>query len=911
MKQVTIFRNPKADKRTCFGIGRVEAALKAQGYSVAYEEASFEPQDYRNYEGLKLYAGEVGKDEFLSWLEENELLIFHTKAPEGEGFYLETCPNELTVICGGSSTGVLYGCLELADRIQAEEELPCEIAFGDAPVFKLRGPAVGLQKTKIEPPRLTYEYPVTPDRFPWFYDKAQWESFLDMMLSMRCNVLYIWSGHPFSSFVKVPDYPEALEVTEEEYQKNCEIFGWLTEECDKRGIWVVLKFYNIHIPYPFAQAHHLELLQSSINPLVADYTYKSIVEFIKGFPHIGLMVCLGEALRGNQNKTAWFVDTILPAVRKGLEEAGITEEPPIILRGHDCDPFTAMEGAKELYSNLYTMWKYNGESLTTYYPKGKWQERHLGLSAIKTTHIMNIHILADLEPFRYNAPLFIQKCVQAGQNRLGANGLHLYPLFYWDWPYSPDKTEPRLLQQERDHYWFDAWFRYAWNPNRDERTEKEHWIQNYSEYYGISMSAARKLFEAQEEAAQCAPRILGRVGITEGNRQTMSLGMTMSELTNVVRYRPNKELWYSVARKGEQPDDYVKKEIEGAQHIGETPYDMIRDVTGFAESARNKITEALEAISAEETAPAGMYEELKRIETDVRAIYLMSLSYCKKVEAAMKILTYKYTMGEKCQGDFTLLDGAAGLMEESLGIYRELAELTKDTYLYANSMQTRQRKIPFTDGDAFGHWMQCLPEYEKEYKNFVKHLADLKKGELPGTDVDEDAIEPLKPVPFTLLGEGLDTYQIKKGTPVFNDPYGTLQKAAPELRNLTGIRMHLGKAINGGVHVKIRFEEDSYLLVGYMQTPGVEWLKLPDLETNTHADDRGGLAVVYKNAMKAVGCPVIDIHAYRYEKGEHDIYLGNGAYVIAGVISQNTVLVPRNAEMGGEDLETLDWMYEE
>ena len=44
-----------------------------------------------------------------------------------------------------------------------------------------------------------------------------------------------------------------------------------------------------------------------------------------------------------------------------------------------------------------------------------------------------------------------------------------------------------------------------------------------------------------------------------------------------------------------------------------------------------------------------------------------------------------------------------------------LAELTDRTYLYACSMQTRQRKIPFTDGSAFGHWTQCLPEYEKEF----------------------------------------------------------------------------------------------------------------------------------------------------------------------------------------------------
>ena len=79
---------------------------------------------------------------------------------------------------------------------------------------------MGLQKTTVEPPRRTYEYPITPDRFSWFYDKPLWEKFLDMLLENRANVLYLWSGHPFSSLQKLERFPEALEVTEEEYQKN-------------------------------------------------------------------------------------------------------------------------------------------------------------------------------------------------------------------------------------------------------------------------------------------------------------------------------------------------------------------------------------------------------------------------------------------------------------------------------------------------------------------------------------------------------------------------------------------------------------------------------------------------------------------------------------------------------------------
>lgn len=905
MEQITIIKNETCSVRIELGIQRITEALQHAGYAVAEEKMPENFEDYRNIPGKKLYAGVRKEDRFLQWLEENEILIFHTKEPEEEGFYIESCPARLTVISGGSETGALYGCMELKERVERMGEMPAEITFGDAPVFKLRGPAVGLQKTKVEAPRLTYEYPITPGRFPWFYDREMWTKFMDMLLDMRCNVLYIWSGHPFSSLVKVPDYPEALEVTEEEFQQNRELFGWLTKECDRRGIWVVLKFYNIHIPLPFARVHGLELLQSNISPLVADYTRQSIREFIKSFPHIGLMVCLGEALRGTQNKTDWFIDTIIPGVKDGVREAGLAEEPPIILRGHDCDPIGAMEEAKKKYTNLYTMWKYNGESLTTYYPKGNWQKIHQSLSGLGTTHIMNIHILADLEPFQFNAPLYIQKCVQAGQSRYGCNGLHLYPLFYWDWPYTPDKVSPRLLQMDRDHIWFAAWFRYAWNPDREENTEREYWENVFARHYGISRESAEKLLAAQENAAQCAPKLLGRVGITEGNRQTLSLGMSMSQFTNVTRFRPNRELWESVARKGEQPDDYMKKEVNREPHLGETPYDCVEEVSAHAKKA----LVLCEAVIKAEGEDRG---ELNRLYTDAQAVYSMTISYCRKIEAAMEILRYKYTMDEKCRGDITFLEKAEQKMAESLEEYKKLAALTQETYLYANSMQTPQRKIPFPNGETYGHWTACLPEYRKELEHFRAHLSELQQGILPTDHAKEVTAEPLIPAPYTLLkSESCETYDLKKGESVFSDCSCKIINLAPELASLTGVRMGLGAAIEEGVTVKLELPQDSYVLVGYMNAKGVEWLQLPDLETNTHADDRGGLTVVYANAMKAEACPPINIHAYRYEKGTHEIYFGTGAFLIAGVIASDTVMKPRNANLAGEGLETLDWLYEE
>ena len=112
------------------------------------------------------------------------------------------------------------------------------------------------------------------------------------------------------------------------------------------------------------------------------------------------------------------------------------------------------------------MHKYNGESLTTYEPRGPWSKIHTDLSSLGSIHISNVHILANLEPFRWGSPDFVQKAVQAMHNVHGANALHLYPqASYWDWPYTADKLPngEREFQLDRDWIWYQTWGRYAWN----------------------------------------------------------------------------------------------------------------------------------------------------------------------------------------------------------------------------------------------------------------------------------------------------------------------------------------------------------------------------------------------------------------------------------------------------------------
>ncbi len=198
-------------------------------------------------------------------------------------------------VTGFGESGALYGCLELSQRVIAAGKLPGELEVTDGPAFRLRGSCVAMQLTSILPGRDTYEYPYTPENFPFFYDQAQWIEYLDFLAENRFNTLYLWNGHPFASLVKLPEYPYALEVSEEVYQRNVRMYRFLTEEADRRGIWVVQMFYNIFVSKPLAEHHGIKTqhrahgVDSRLQPQIHRQVHRDVSERgIVGLPGRGL-----------------------------------------------------------------------------------------------------------------------------------------------------------------------------------------------------------------------------------------------------------------------------------------------------------------------------------------------------------------------------------------------------------------------------------------------------------------------------------------------------------------------------------------------------------------------------------------------------------------------------------------------
>jgi len=873
-KEVTII-NLSNSPRAAFGIEKLSKTLVEKGYKVTVST-------------------EINKNQTVKTIVVSE----KSKTKKKESFQIST-KKETISIEGEDASGVLYGLLELADQIKKTGEFPSEVNMQDGPEMVLRGTCIGLQKTAYLEGRDVYEYPYTPENFPWFYDKELWVKYLDMMVDNRLNSLYLWNGHPFASLVKLDEYPFALEVSDEDFKKNEEIFTFLTEEANKRGIWVIQMFYNIIVSKPFAEHYNIKTQDRSrpIVPVIADYTQKSIAAFVEKYPNVGLLVALGEAMNTVEDDVEWFTKTIIPGVKDGLKASGTTEEPPIILRSHDTDAPVVMEYALPLYKNLYTMSKYNGESLTTYEPRGPWSEIHQKLSALGSTHISNVHILANLEPFRYGSPDFIQKSIKAMHTVHGANALHLYPqTSYWDWPYAPDKTEPRLLEMDRDWIWYKAWARYAWKSNRDRNNEIEFWSQQLATKFGTDTEAGKAILKAYEETGEIAPKTLRRFGITEGNRQTLLLGMFESQLVNPYKWRVYPGFYESCGPVGEILLEYAKKEWEKQPHEGETPVQIINEIVAHGKKA-------VEAINNVETHVTKDKEEFERLKNDMYCYNTFANFFAEKVEAALLVLRYSYS------NDIADLDKALPHLEKSIVLYQELVKLTKDSYLYANSMQTAQRRIPIGGDDGNNKtWEELLPHYERELANFKRNLELLKTSK-DGVIVKKE-VTPWNVEDVSVLSENKGKYQLKKGVKIYTIPESEIIEIAPELQNLKGISFIADTQNNKGTQLKFKNNKAVKLVVGYFNTDQKRFLFPPSLETNAAGNSRGEAEVILANAIKFKELPRVNIHTYTFEPGENELNLGKGRVLILGFMDANQNIISRDVGLIGDDEKTaVDWLF--
>jgi len=272
-----------------------------------------------------------------------------------------------------------------------------------------------------------------------------------------------------------------------------------------------------------------------------------------------------------------------------------------------------------------------------------------------------------------------------------------------------------------------------------------------------------------------------------------------------------------------------------------------------------------------------------------------------KVKAAKLVLDYQWGKDSKN------LDAAIPYLEKSLEHYKNLVDLTKDHYLYANSMQTSQRRIPIGgDNGKNKTWEELYVHYQKELVNFKNNLTMLKGKN--GNEIQDAKITPaLLPANLTLLTKET-TIKLGKGASLYTDIDSKIEDIAPELQGMNAWVLNAKNQSDEGTVVDFETTAPVKILVGYFRDDQKKFAKAPTLETDASANLFGQSEPVLINALRFKGLPVVNVHAYNFNAGKNRLLLPKGLCLILG--ATNSLIETRNAGLAGTGKEeTMDWMF--
>lgn len=648
--------------------------------------------------------------------------------------------------------GALYGA-------QALLEGDHQLNRVEKPDFDIRGTTLCLMSGGN-----SYKSTLSPEIFPWFYEKDFMTRTLDAFASARMNTLFIWAGHLFPYIVEMPDYPEAAaDIPSEQLRANQEQFRWFTEECASRNIRVLLHFYNIHVSPPFAQKHGIPTNPAQPTPLLREYTYYALSRYFAEFPSVGLYACPGESIESDY-QLEWFRDVVFKAAKDSKKN------PVIVIRDWTLN-MDFQKQLKTLYANVHSELKQNDESVTSPYP----DVRHLKWEGLANGHIVNAaHGPAeDLQPMRWASPAFVQEMAQHWKSLGFVSGVEFWGQSFWRWPYSYDKLNKReansvvdsngkhrLLYIARDAPFYTLAGRAMWKADRDAAEDQKFWKNYFSQrfqseeigekmaqWYTVSGSISPGLqnLNATKVANFWATLLLMNQNVDQILDYNKNLSETPFTLNREAgragqRYYPRPyDAWFFERYQKEygrlNPEEPVEmyqaflpfKQRMGVENLEQRHCMPVSQYAQFLEKGRkvsstmipDKVVSLLHKLAIESLALAQQMEaacsdpafipELKRFVTDSKMYVLATEAMIHKENAA--ILKAQMLLSGKADKAVDFLNE----MEASLKVYKELASIADNAYLFANGL--RQYHWSEDGIEEFQTDLQTQGDWLKEFAN--------------------------------------------------------------------------------------------------------------------------------------------------------------------------------------------------
>ena len=149
-------------------------------------------------------------------------------------------------------------------------------------------------------------------------------------------------------------------------------------------------------------------------------------------------------------------------------------------------------------------------------------------------------------------------------------------------------------------------------------------------------------------------------------------------------------------------------------------------------------------------------------------------------------------------------------------------------------------------------------------------------------------------VPFELLSEHAETYELKVGAKPFTDRGYVVLQLAEELEGLTAIRFSHDDAKAGRLApIRFKTEIPVKVLIGYFDESRNIRAQPPNLDIDSQAARHDGVETVMRNVMQLESSPAVKLHAFTYG-GIGLMTLGMMTRVALGHTGRNVFDPPRS-----------------
>ncbi|WP_066631670.1 hypothetical protein [Labilibacter marinus] len=664
---------------------------------------------------------------------------------------------------GGDITGAMYGGLQLAENITFNA-LVGTYNEEDAPYLKKRGIKFNIA---FDQNSSSFDSDGDQDKsnIKDVWDMSFWKSYLDDLARYRYNTLSFWTLHPFTSMIKLEEYPDvAIQDVTDGYGNlvkkmtiDEKIAFWqeVMEYADNRSIDIFYFTWNIFLGT--AEGKY-GITHKGSNEISKEYMRKSVKEFLLTYPHVdGIGVTAGERMRdlSFDEREKWLWDTYVMGI---LDAKKVQENRKIrFIHRHwntavsdimshfeeypDAFEFSFKYARAHMYSSTNIEFE---DFLLEEMPDGTkcwWNVRNDDIFQLRWGN----------PEYARNFLLGFHKDKTAGY-LMGSDG------YTWGRVYS-DKDPTVKGKNEITKHWYNflMWGRLGYNPDLPNDVFKNHLKLKFPE------APINDLYLAWKAASEIIPQTT-RFSWKDWDGNWYPEGCKSGKFINVKGFMVGQTMQGSGIVNIE---DYCQKKLNNETITEITPFDVANNLENYA-------SEALSLTSG--IKPNGN-TELKLIINDITAFAHLGNYYSEKIRGATELALFMHTSKQKHQNN------AVSHLKKALMHWKKYAERLDAEY--TPKVLARTGKFD---------WNQLTKDVEHDIemaKNFEKSQIDIvfehvKDGAVypVGTDLKvELSINSTLPVVLVGLVPNGEYIGVKKSPPYLWD-----SETTPSFKNMnTGI----------------------------------------------------------------------------------------------------------------------------